>query len=154
MMNFLLYEVKVSVVLLIFYLFYRALLKKETFHRFNRIVLVGTAVLSFILPLCIITIHLPAENSVEIGQVEPFAGNLADEITALADVPAPWWHFALIAVYLTGVLYVLARVVVSVWMILKIVGKGKIILEEDGCKIIVPDNNKGPFSWMKSIVMS
>ncbi len=154
MMNFLLYEVKVSVVLLIFYLFYRALLKKETFHRFNRIVLVGTAVLSFILPLCIITIHLPAENSVEIGQVEPFAGNLADEITALADVPAPWWHFALVAVYLIGVFYVLARVVVSVWMILKIVGKGKIVLEEEGCKVVVPDSDRGPFSWMRYIVMS
>ena len=89
MMNFLLYEVKVSIVLLVFYLFYRALLKKETFHRLNRIVLVGTAVLSFILPLCIITIHLPAESSVEIGRVEPFTGGMADEIADLADVPAP-----------------------------------------------------------------
>lgn len=154
MMNFLLYEVKVSVVLLIFYLFYRALLKKETFHRFNRIVLVGTAVLSFILPLCILTIHLPAENSVEIGQVETFAGALADGIPALAEVAAPWWHFALVAVYLIGVFYVLARVVVSVWMILKIVGKGKVILEEDGCKVVVLDSDKGPFSWMRYIVMS
>ena len=148
-MSFLLYVCKVSVVLLVFYLFYRALLKKETFHRLNRIVLVSTAVLSFVLPLCIVTVHLPAESSVVVGQVETFAGALADGIPALADVAAPWWHFALVAVYLTGAFYVLARVVVSVWMILKIVGKGKIILEEDGCKIIVPDNNKGPFSWMK-----
>ena len=154
MMSFLLYVCRVSVVLLVFYLFYRALLKKETFHRLNRIVLVSTAVLSFVLPLCIVTVHLPSESSVAVGQVETFAGALADGIPALADVAVPWWHFALVAVYLTGVFYVLARLVVSVWMILKIVGKGKIILEEDGCKIIVPDNNKGPFSWMKYIVMS
>ena len=44
MMNFLLYEGKVAVVLLVFYLFYRFLLKKETFHRFNRWALVGTAI--------------------------------------------------------------------------------------------------------------
>ena len=56
-MDFLIYDGKVAVALLVFYLFYRFLLKKETFHRFNRVVLVGTAVLSFLLPLCIITIH-------------------------------------------------------------------------------------------------
>ena len=60
-MAFLIYDAKVAVALLVFYLFYRFLLKKETFHRFNRVVLVGTAVLSFLLPLCIITIHKPME---------------------------------------------------------------------------------------------
>ena len=60
-MNFLLYEGKVAAVLLVFYLFFRFLLKKETFHRFNRVVLVGTAVLSFLLPLCVITIHRQIE---------------------------------------------------------------------------------------------
>ena len=154
MMDFLLYELKVSVVLLVFYLFYRALLKKETFHRFNRIVLVGTAVLSFILPLCVVTIHLPAGSSVSVGQVEPFTGALAGGFPILEDVSFPWWYFALIAVYCTGVLYVLVRVVVSVCMILKIVGKGKAVLEEDGCKVIVSDSNVGPFSWMRYIVLS
>lgn len=62
MTDFLIYEGKVAVALLVFYLFYRFLLKKETFHRFNRAVLVGTAVLSFLLPLCIITIHRPMET--------------------------------------------------------------------------------------------
>ena len=61
MMDFLIYDGKVAIALLVFYLFYRFLLKKETFHRFNRLVLVGTAVLSFLLPLCIITIYKPME---------------------------------------------------------------------------------------------
>ena len=42
-MDFLVYNGKVAVALLVFYLFYRFLLKKETFHGFNRVVLVGTA---------------------------------------------------------------------------------------------------------------
>ena len=153
MTDFLLYVCKAAVVLLVFYLFYRALLKKETFHRLNRIVLVGTAVFSFILPLCIITVHLPAESTVAVGAVETFAGTLADEFPAAGDI-SPWWHMALVVVYLVGVFYVLARVVVSVVMILKIVGKGKIVMEEDGCKVVVPDSGKGPFSWMMYIVMS
>ena len=57
MFAFLIYTAKVAVALLVFYLFYRFLLKKETFHRFNRFVLVGTAALSFLLPLCIVTIR-------------------------------------------------------------------------------------------------
>ena len=70
-MDFLIYEGKVAVALLVFYLFYRFLLKKETFHWFNRVVLVGTAVLSFLLPLCIITIHKPVEmDELVTGTVE------------------------------------------------------------------------------------
>ena len=72
MTGFLLYEGKAAIVLLVFYLFYRFLLRKETFHRFNRVVLVGTAVLSSLLPLCIITIHKPAEFQVQV--MEPDAG--------------------------------------------------------------------------------
>ena len=61
MPSFLIYEWKVASALLVFYLFYRFLLRKETFHRFNRVVLVGTMLLSFIMPFCIITIHKPME---------------------------------------------------------------------------------------------
>lgn len=56
MTEFLIYQGKTAIALAVFYLFYRLLLSKETFHRFNRIVLLGTAALSFVLPLCVITI--------------------------------------------------------------------------------------------------
>ena len=73
MLSFLIYEGKVAVALLVFYLFYRFLLKKETFHRFNRAVLVGTAVLCFLLPFCIITIHksmvMPIESNMEVVEL-------------------------------------------------------------------------------------
>ena len=38
---FFVYILKSSVCLALFYLFYRLLLSKETFHRFNRIALLG-----------------------------------------------------------------------------------------------------------------
>ena len=57
MTEFLTYQGKTAIALAVFYLFYRLLLSKETFHRFNRIVLLGTAALSFVLPLCVITIR-------------------------------------------------------------------------------------------------
>ena len=61
MISFLIYEGKVAIALAVFYMFYRLMLRKETFHRLNRVVLVGTVVLAFVLPLCIITIHRPME---------------------------------------------------------------------------------------------
>ena len=50
MTEFLIYQGKAAIALAVFYMFYRLLLSKETFHRFNRIVLLGTAALSFVLP--------------------------------------------------------------------------------------------------------
>ena len=57
MTDFLIYDLKVAVLIAVFYMFYRLMLARETFHRVNRIVLLATAVASFVLPLCVITTH-------------------------------------------------------------------------------------------------
>jgi len=86
---FLIYEGKVAVALLVFYLFYRFLLRKETFHRFNRVVLVGTAVLSFLLPLCIITIHRPMEVAqVQLAPME-MDGGVVQELSPVQAAAEP-----------------------------------------------------------------
>lgn len=157
MIDFLYYDGKVAIALLVFYLFYRFLLKKETFHRFNRIVLVGTAILSFLLPLCIITIHKPMEMaplgdlaSKDLG--EEMAAGLAPMATATEDADA-WWPTALAILYFAGVTFVLGRVIVSILSIVRIIRRGQLIREEDGCKIIVTDRDIDPFSWMRYIVL-
>lgn len=58
---FLTYELKVAVLMAVFYIFWRLLMANETWHRLNRIVLLSTAVTSFVLPLCVITIHQTVE---------------------------------------------------------------------------------------------
>ena len=155
MMDLLIYEGKVAVALLVFYLFYRFLLKKETFHRFNRVVLVGTAVLSFLLPLCIITIRKPVEMDLQItGQAVALPELSAAEIAPVAEPTAPWWQTALTVLFWAGVAFVLVRVVVSILCIARIVRKGECVREEDGCKVIVTDRDLDPFSWMRFIVLS
>ena len=89
MIRFITYEGKAALVLLAFYLFFRFLLKKETFHRFNRMVLVGSALLSFILPLCIITIKKPMEEP--LGDVlSPFIIGNASAEAAVEAPGTPW----------------------------------------------------------------
>ena len=151
MLSFLVYEAKVAVALLAFYLFYRFLLKKETFHRFNRAVLVGTAVLSFLLPLCIITLHRSVE--METLVMEPVAG-IPGEVVPMVEQAAPWWPLALTILFWTGAAFVLARVVLSILSITRIIRQGEQVLEEDDCKIIVTDRDIEPFSWMRYIVLS
>lgn len=151
MMNFLIYEGKVAVMLLVFYLFYRFLLKKETFHRFNRWALVGTVVMSFVLPLCVITIH---------KQVEMETVVLEPEIIASMDVPAivessePWWPTALAILFWAGVAFVLVRVALSIASIIRIIRESDLVQEGDGCKVVATNSDVEPFSWMRYIVLS
>ena len=156
MMDFLAYEGKAAIALLVFYLFYRFLLKKETFHRLNRAVLVGTAALSFVLPLCIITFHRPMElvQAVESAIFEAEAP-MMDFTSQVTETPAaPWWPVALAVLFWAGVAFVLVRVAISIFSILRIVRQGELVREEDGCKIIVTERDIDPFSWMHYIVLS
>ena len=154
-MAFLIYDAKVAVALLVFYLFYRFLLKKETFHRFNRVVLVGTAVLSFLLPLCIITIHKPMEMEPVVPEPVVVAADMAaQEPVPLVEPNLPWWPVALTILFWAGVAFVLARVLISILSILRIIRQGEPVREEDGCRILVTERNIDPFSWMKYIVLS
>ncbi len=171
MTGFLLYEGKAAIVLLVFYLFYRFLLRKETFHRFNRVVLVGTAVLSSLLPLCIITIHKPAEFQVQV--MEPDAGAADSRVlpavqdysqeSALDSVHATgnlsgrgeqWWHVALFVLFCSGAVAVLVRMAVSILSIIRIIKESKLVGEDGGCRILVAGRDIEPFSWMKYIVLS
>ena len=154
MMDFLIYEGKVAVALLVFYLFYRFLLKKETFHRFNRVVLVGTAVLSFLLPLFIITIHKPIEMAPAVPEQTVVTTELpVQDLHPLVVSSIPWWPIALAVLFWAGVAFVLARMVVSILSIVRIIRQGRLVREENGCKIVVTERDIDPFSWMHYIVL-
>ena len=151
MIDFLIYDLKVAGLIVVFYMFYRLLLSKETFHRVNRIVLLATAVASFILPLCVITMHktvtLNAVPSVSVGDVQ----------TELATVEStvPLWQQAAIILYIIGVLAVLSYIVASVWKVVMLINRSEKHLLEDGITLCVTGNAAlAPFSWMHYIVMN
>ena len=154
MMDFLIYDGKVAIALLVFGLFYRFLLKKETFHRFNRVVLMGLTVLSFILPLCIITIRKPMDmdtNAYVSAAGLPDASS--QELMPMVETMTPWWQTALIILFWAGAAFVLVRVLGSILSIVRIIRRGEMV-QDDGCRIIVTEREIDPFSWMKYIVLS
>ena len=153
MIEFLIYQGKVAVVLTVFYMFYRLLLSKDTFHRFNRIVLLGTAALSFVLPLCVITIHkvvtLPAVQAT--GQV--FEGTVVGVVTA-AEASQPLWPYVTFAVFAVGALGVLAIAIISIIKVVDIISKGEHQILEGGEVLVIVDAGTVSFSWMRYIVLS
>ena len=155
MTDFLIYQVKVAVALAVFYMFYRLLLSKDTFHRFNRIVLTGTAVLSFILPFCIITIRktvtLPAPMAQSTNIPAIFSSGSA---LPPAEPSTPWWTTALCILFVAGALCIIIHSVISVIRIRQIIRNGECIELESGEKLIIADSDTAPFSWMKYIVIS
>lgn len=108
-MEFVYYDIKVAVLIAVFYMFYRLLLARENLHRLNRAVLLGTAIASFILPLCVITIHHTELLPTMEGASAPVG------VTAVAETEAvAWWERVVPAVFWTGVavsLYTSARTV-------------------------------------------
>ena len=154
MTEFILYQGKTALVLAVFYMFYRLLLSKETFHRFNRIVLLGTAALSFILPLCVITIKevviLPYTTSME-KTVET-----ANEISATgtAAYTQPIWPYIIAGVFIMGAAAVLMTTLISIFRVKSILRHGERRMLESGETLIITNDDTAPFSWMKYIVIS
>ena len=87
MYTLMLYSLKVGACLAVFYLFFKLLLSRETFHRLNRIVVLAAMVLSFVLPLCVITVYreLPAMPELPVTEEAGYAPSAEPE-----SQPFPW----------------------------------------------------------------
>ena len=163
MTDFLIYQGKTAAALAVFYMFYRLLLSKETFHRFNRIVLLATAAISFILPLCVITIQKVETIQTERPVIEYAAATevtASEETLEFVETPekpaaeSPWWPAVLTTVFALGALAILAITIISMIKTHKIIRGGRHELLESGETLVITDYDTAPFSWMKYIVLS
>ena len=154
MTEFLIYQGKAAIALAVFYMFYRLLLSKETFHRFNRIVLLGTAALSFVLPLCVITFKEVVVVPAMTASSETFTGEVAGTAAIVPEVSEPIWPVIFISLFALGALAVLIHVVISIIGIRRMIRSGNSHALESGETLIITETDTAPFSWMKYIVIS
>ena len=151
MTELLAYNLKVAALLAVFYMFYRLLLSRETLHRLNRVVLLLTAVASFVLPLCVITIHrtvsmpMPATPVAEAGL--PVAVQMATS-------QLPWWQTALAVVFVMGATLTLGHTLLSLLRVWRLISRSQQHRQPDGTVVCVADRQLPPFSWMRYIVLS
>ena len=154
MTEFLIYQGKAAIALAVFYMFYRLLLSKETFHRFNRIVLLGTAALSFILPLCVITFKKVVVLPAMTASSETVVSEVTETVTMVPEASEPIWPIILCIIFGLGALTVLTNTVISIIGIRRIISSGSSQTLESGETLIITENDTAPFSWMKYIVIS
>ena len=154
MTEFLIYQGKAAIALAVFYMFYRLLLSKETFHRFNRIVLLGTAALSFVLPLCVITFKEVVVVPAMTASSETFVGEVAGTAAMVPEVSEPIWPVILCSLFALGALAVVINAVISIFGIKRMIRSGSSEVLESGETLIITETDTAPFSWMKYIVIS
>ena len=164
---FLTYELKVAVLIAVFYIFWRLLVANETWHRLNRIVLLSTAIASFVLPLCMITIHqtVVIDSPPKLGGVSEGRGGLnepllmANQISPVQTSPTPpdlggEIETLLTIIYIIGVVVVLSKMLLSLWRLHKMKAESEIHPLADGRQIAVCDKAKTPFSWWKTVFLN
>ena len=154
---FFVYILKSSVCLALFYLFYRLLLSKETFHRFNRLALLGLLMVSSLVPLLKITMAGMAEVSQPLWSLEEMMLMAeAEPAEVLVETPSRFpWIALMFLVYLSGILFFVGRHAWSLGRMVSLLRTSEKERLEGGITLFVHDNKEvAPFSWMKYIVVS
>ena len=150
MVEFLIYDLKVAVLVAVFYMFYRLLLSRETYHRVNRAVLLGTAIASFILPLCVITLHKTVVVSGGSGLVTLDGLGTVE----LAEPQTPLWQTIAVVVFFAGMAASLGFTLYNIFQVWRLISRSERHQQPDGTVVCVADREVSPFSWMHYIVLS
>ncbi len=156
MLSFLIYDLKVAALLVVFYMFYRLLLERTSLVHFNRVVLLLTAVLSFVLPLCIITVHEYVEAIPVTATTVETAGNeiLQQAPVSFWSVYGPRLTLLLTVVLVGGMLIRMGIVVRSFLNLKKLISNSEKKTLADGVVMAITDEPVAPFSWMRTVVMN
>ena len=156
---FFIYILKSSVCLVLFYLFFRLLLSKETFHRFNRMALLGVLFFSLLIPCIEVTTRHQVEVQQAVLSIEQLLLMAELETTpanvgAVQETSAISWVQIVLLVYLAGILFLACRNIYSLICLFRLIHSGKHEKLEKGVTLVVHNQEIAPFSWMKYIVIS
>ena len=167
MEEFLIYDLKVAVLIAVFYFCYRLLMERETMHRLNRIVLLSSILLSMVLPLCVITLHKTVEVEpmrladhpemviTDLGTIsaeESVAPSI--EVNRMDIVETLFQPSVIFAVFIIGLVCRLLYIANSYRQLCRMIKDSEQHSLEDGVTLAVVDLPVAPFSWMHTIVLS
>ena len=159
----LLYSIKSAIVLAMLYLPYMLMLRRESFFRFNRMVLLSILLLSLVLPLCNVPWmsldHQPVVQAAQLQMLElGIPVHVLPEVQVLAEKQEEsFFTFSLFHlftfIYIIGMVALLAA---RLWQIARLqFGMKKGVLwhsDEQGVRIYCHSDNVAPFSWMRQML--
>ena len=147
MTTFLLYILRSSLYLAVFYAFFLLVMRRTSLFRFNRIMLLAGSAVCFVLPL--LRLRKAAAAAGAAGTVA------AGPLTAVAATPDATSAASptLLLLYVAGAAAVIVFTVVSALRMHRIIRSGE-RKQEDGYRLTVLDGEMPSFSWGRNIVMS
>ena len=145
------YIIKTALVLAMLYVCIMPLLEKETFHRLNRIIILGCLILSFAVPL----IHITSGTNPTVAMVRQ-AVQLPEIMIDGNGSKQPTWNLAdiITCIYTIGVVAIFFITVVQTAYLIQRLRKCEHIADNRGNTIVLTDYAISPFCFFHYIVMS
>ena len=146
MSPFLSYIMRAGLYLGLFYAFYLLVMRRTTFFRLNRVILLAGSYLCLMLPL----IRLRTVSAVS-QAASPTMVAIGEDVETLTSATFPWQ--LLLGVYLAGVLITLALFGRSALKTGRLIRRGK-ETEREGCRLVLLEDEIPSFSWGRRVVMN
>ena len=148
MTPFLLYIGRSSLYLALFYAFFLLVMRRTTFFRLNRILLLVGTVACFLLPMLRLrTVEVPF---LMVGPLTEAASEPALTAGPSAASPVPYLEI----LYILGFLAVLGWTAVAMVRMYRTIRKGAATRLEDSTRLVLTEADVPSFSWGRTIVMS
>lgn len=150
-----LYVIKAAITLALLYSCFFIFLSKETFHRFNRCMLVGIMLVSLVMPMFHFTTEHPTTLNEEVYQMQNYIEHDTAPIIVTAQQPRGiTWIQALTWIYMAGVVLMLILTLVQATSLIRFMSSGVRHTDTQGNTVILHNNDVPPFSIFRYIVMS
>ncbi|MBQ5396889.1 MAG: M56 family metallopeptidase, partial [Alistipes sp.] len=153
MFDFLIYLGQSALCLAALYLIYKVAMSHETLHIFNRVILLGSVILSALLPLCRVKVvkeydPLPTVASIEVDDV------VVAEVAELGVDYVSLFKDIAVALFIIGLAFMLLRLAASTYSVWRLIHSGPMRVIEDDVTLTVVSKLSSPFSWFGHIVAS
>ncbi|MBR3729184.1 MAG: M56 family metallopeptidase [Muribaculaceae bacterium] len=148
----LIYQIKVGLCLIAFYLLWKLLLSRETFHRFNRVALLTAMTLAMVLPWVRLSLDAAAPVAQQMVVLEDLIvtpnGQVATPQTSLSGTGIAT------VVYFIGMVLVAAWLLHGQWNLRRLMKKGRREALPGGATLYVVPGDMSPFSYFSHIVIN
>ena len=150
MTPFLLYIARGGLYLGLFYAFYLLVMRRTTFFRLNRVLLLVGSYLCLFLPF----IRIRPTNVVVVDPVWVFGWASPDKGLADKAFQSTFpWKEILLAIYILGAIATLALYLVSACKMRRLIRKGE-HTKRDGFRLVLLEENIPSFSWGRTVMIS
>lgn len=153
-MELMVYSMKVSVLLIAFYLLFRSFMSRETLHRANRFIVLGSILLSFLLPFGALYFQFVSGDATARYAIAQSVVMLEEVMVGGAAESSFNWRMVVVLAFYLGIVVCVVRMAISIMGVLRVISRGEHQRLADGSTLVIVEGEQAPFSWIRYIVIS